>query len=337
MGYIPGFTNSIFPTASLTVISVFAQIGLIFFMFFLGLEVEVSLLTRNWRAAGPVAIVSIIIPFCTGVGISYWFYDIEKTTADQTTFLLFMGTSLAFTAFPVLARILTSFRLIHAGFGVHTLSIAAIDDVLAWCVLAITLSYAGGGAAINGLYTMLMVIGFVLVLVFAARPVLFYLGAICHASNARKTHPVDFPRDYIAILFFGLLCASLWTEIIGVHAFFGAFAFGIIVPKEYGLVPYLAPKIELLVVEFFLPLYFVNSGLGTTLGALNTGELWGKAIALIFLACVDRPTPRASGWSSAMCRRAVSLTSCATLSRGAASSRRSSPSTRALKSGSSRS
>src|SRR6185437_15159111 len=95
-GYIPGFSSTIFPASSLIVITVFAQIGLIFFMFFLGLEVDVLLLTRNWRAAAPVAIVSIIAPFCAGIGISYWFYNIEYTAADQTTFMLFMGTSLAF-------------------------------------------------------------------------------------------------------------------------------------------------------------------------------------------------------------------------------------------------
>ena len=287
-GYIPGFSSTIFPTSSLTVISVFAQIGLIFFMFFLGLEVDVMLLTRNWRAAAPVAIVSIIAPFTAGIGISYWFYDIEPTTATQVTFLLFMGTSFSFTAFPVLARILTSFRLLESGVGVHALSIAAIDDVLAWCVLAITLSYAGGGSAINGLYTMLLVIAFVLVVIFIARPFMVWAGLFFHQ---RKHSGDEFNRDYVAILFFLLACASIWTEIIGVHAFFGAFAFGVCVPKEYGLVEYLAPKIELLIVEFFLPLYFANSGLSTQLGTLNTGALWGKAIALILIATVAKMGP----------------------------------------------
>ena len=305
-GYIPNFSTTIFPTSSLTVISVFAQIGLIFFMFFLGLEVDIALLTRNWRAAAPVAITSIIIPFGAGVGISFWFYNIEPTTADQTTFLLFMGTSFSFTAFPVLARLLTSFRLLDAGVGVHTLSIAAIDDVLAWCVLAITLSYAGGGSAVQGVYTMLLVIAFVLVVVFIARPFLMWAGLFfakrTAAAQAKGPGAEEFSRDYVALLFFLLACASIWTEIIGVHAFFGAFAFGVAVPKSldlyahegiehYGLVEYLAPKIELLVVEFFLPLYFANSGLSTQLGTLNTGELWGKAIALIIIATVAKMGP----------------------------------------------
>ena len=305
-GYIPNFSSTIFPTSSLTVLSVFAQIGLIFFMFFLGLEVDVALLTRNWKAAAPVAITSIIIPFGCGVGISFWFYNIEPTDADQTTFLLFMGTSFSFTAFPVLARLLTSFRLLDAGVGVHTLSIAAIDDVLAWCVLAITLSYAGGGSAIQGVYTMLLVIAFVLVVIFIVRPFLLVAGLFFAkrtvAAQAKGPGAEEFSRDYVALLFFLLACASIWTEIIGVHAFFGAFAFGVAVPKNldlyahegiehYGLVEYLAPKIELLVVEFFLPLYFANSGLSTQLGTLNTGELWGKAIALIVIATAAKMGP----------------------------------------------
>ena len=305
-GYIPHFSTTIFPQSSLTVLNVFAQIGLIFFMFFLGLEVDIALLTRNWKAAAPVAITSIIIPFGCGVGISFWFYDIEATTADQTTFLLFMGTSFSFTAFPVLARLLTSFRLLDAGVGVHALSIAAIDDVLAWCVLAITLSYAGGGSAVQGVYTMLLVIAFVLVVVFIARPFLMWAGLFfarrTAAAQAKGPGAEEFSRDYVALLFFLLACASIWTEIIGVHAFFGAFAFGVAVPKNvdlyvsegiehYGLVEYLAPKIELLVVEFFLPLYFANSGLSTQLGTLNTGELWGKAIALIVIATAAKMGP----------------------------------------------
>ena len=287
-GYIPGFSSTIFPTSSLVIITVFAQIGLIFFMFFLGLEVDVLLLTRNWRAAAPIAIASIICPFGAGIGISFWFYGIEPTNATQTTFLLFMGTAFAFTAFPVLARILTSFRLLESGVGVHALSIAAIDDVLAWCVLAITLSYAGGGSALNGLYTMLLVVAFVLVVVFVARPFMVWAGLFFHT---RKHSGDEFNRDYVAILFFLLACASIWTEIIGVHAFFGAFAFGVCVPKEHGLVEYLAPKIELLIVEFFLPLYFANSGLSTQLGSLDTGDLWGKAIALIVIATVAKMGP----------------------------------------------
>ena len=287
-GYIPGFSSTIFPTSSLTVLSVFSQIGLIFFMFFLGLEVDASLLTRNWRASAPVAVMSIIIPFCSGIGISYWFYDIEPTNATRTVFLLFMGTAFAFTAFPVLARILTSFRLIDTGVGIHALSIAAIDDVLAWIVLALTLSYAGGGSAAQGVYTMLLVIAYVLVIVFVVRPCLVVLG---QWFSLRKRQDEEFSREYVALLFLLLALASIWTEIIGVQAFFGAFAFGIIVPKEYGLVEYLAPKIELLVVEFFLPLYFANSGLSTQLGALNSGALWGKAVALIVIATVSKTLP----------------------------------------------
>ena len=109
--------------------------------------------------------------------------------------------------------------------------------------------------------------------------------------HTRKHSGDEFNRDYVAILFFLLACASIWTEIIGVHAFFGAFAFGVCVPKEHGLVEYLAPKIELLIVEFFLPLYFANSGLSTQLGTLNTGALWGKVVALILIATVAKMGP----------------------------------------------
>lgn len=288
LGFIPGFSATIFPQSSIVILSVFANIGLIFFMFYLGLEVEIEMLTRNWKAAAPVAVASIIMPFLCGIGISFWFYDLEPTIASETTFLLFIGTALSFTAFPVLARIMASFRLLDSGVGVHALSIAAIDDVFAWCVLAITLSYAGGGPALNGLYTMLITIAFVLVLVFAIRPFLVKAGQF---FSTRVADDEEFSRDYVGLLFLLLACSAIWTEITGVHAFFGAFAFGIIVPKEHGLVPYLAPRLELLIVDVFLPIYFVTSGLQTTFGELNTGELWGKAIALIVISTVSKLVP----------------------------------------------
>ena len=293
LGYIPGFESKLFPATSLQTLQIFAQVGLIFFMFFLGLELDPSLFTRYYKSAGPIAVVSVLVPFSLGCALSPLLYPVEDTVASHTTYTLFMGTSLAFTAFPLLARILTAFRLLGTPFGEHVLSIAAIDDVLAWCTLALTLSYAGGATAANGVYTALITAAYLLVLVFITRPCLLWLS---RQLRFQQKVVGELNRDYVCILIL-LLCASaIWTEITGIHAFFGAFTFGLIVPKDKpevgdSVVDLLAPKIELIIVEFFLPLYFAYSGLRTTLGALDDGRSWGLAILIILVACVGKMIP----------------------------------------------
>ena len=293
LGYIPNFESKLFPAYSLATLQIFAQVGLIFFMFFLGLELDPTLFTRFYKSAGPIALVSVLVPFGLGCALSPLLYPVESTTANHSTYTLFIGTSLAFTAFPLLARILTAFRLLGTPFGEHVLSIAAIDDVLAWCTLALTLSYAGGATPANGVYTALITIAYLLVLVFVTRPCLLWLSRQLRFQQKVKG---ELNRDYVCILLLCLCLSAIWTEITGIHAFFGAFTFGLIVPKDKpevgeSVVDLLAPKIELIIVEFFLPLYFAYSGLRTTLGALNDGRSWGLAILIILVASVGKMIP----------------------------------------------
>jgi Kef-type K+ transport system membrane component KefB len=220
-------------------------------------------------------------------------YPVDVTKASHSTFTLFMGTSLAFTAFPLLARILTAFRLLDTPFGEHVLSIAAIDDILAWCTLALTLSHAGGASDANGVYTALITIAYLLVLIFVTRPCLRWIS---RQLRFQQKVPGELNRDYVCVLILCLCASAIWTEISGIHAFFGAFTFGLVVPKEKqadgeSVVDILAPKIELLIVEFFLPLYFAYSGLRTTLGALDTAEVWGMAILVIIVASLGKIIP----------------------------------------------
>ena len=293
LGYIPGFESKLFPAYSLATLQIFAQVGLIFFMFFLGLELDPSLFSRYYKSAGPIAVISVLVPFSLGCALSPLLYTVEHTLASPSAYSLFIGTSLAFTAFPLLARILTAFRLLGTPFGEHVLSIAAIDDVLAWCTLALTLSYAGGATPANGVYTALITIAYLLVLVFVTRPALLWLS---RQLRFQQKVVGELNRDYVCILLLCLCASAIWTEISGIHAFFGAFTFGLIVPKDRpevgeSVVDLLAPKIELIIVEFFLPLYFAYSGLRTTLGALNDGRSWGLAILIILVACVGKMIP----------------------------------------------
>ena len=218
MGYLPGFESSIFPSSSLVVLGVVSQVGLILFMFFLGLELDESLFAKYWRTACPIALASVVVPFGLGCALSPLLYPLDVTVASHATFTLFIGTALAFTAFPLLARILTSFHLLDTPFGEHVLAIAAIDDILAWCTLALTLSYAGGSTAAKGVYTALLTVAYLLVMVLLIRPGLLWLS---RQRRFRQKVAGELNRDYVCVLLLLLCASSLWTEISGIHAFFG--------------------------------------------------------------------------------------------------------------------
>ena len=134
------------------------------------MEVDIDQMQKSLRQSVPIAVSSILIPFGVGAGLSAWFYTLEDTTASFTSFLLFLGTALSFTAFPVLARVLTSSQLITSPVGGQALGCAAVDDLLAWCTLALTLSYSSGGGPLNGLYVALVAIGLIMFLVMVIRP-----------------------------------------------------------------------------------------------------------------------------------------------------------------------
>lgn len=253
--------------------------------FFLGLEVDIDHMKKSLRQSVPIAVCSIVVPFACGAVLSLWFYDIETTSSSFTTFLLFLGTSLSFTAFPVLARVLTSAKLVTSPVGGQALGCAAVDDLLAWCTLAVTLSYASGGGIVAGIYVALITLGLVLFLVFVIRPFLVWYHQRLIAQDD------ELNRNFLALLFL-LLCLTAWfSEILGIEAFCGSFIFGIMVPKEGQLIDNLAPKIELLIVEFFLPLYFANSGLRTNIGGLNQGSDWGAVFAVIAIGSAAKMIP----------------------------------------------
>jgi len=215
LGQIPGFSKTIFPPESLGALSLFASIGLIFFMFFLGLEVEPKSIIAALRSSILIAVSSILVPFICGSLLSIWLYNIEDTDASFTVFLLFLGTALSFTAFPVLARVLTTSDLLFSPVGVQALSCAAVDDLLAWCTLACTLSYANGGGIAAGLYIAFIATGFILFLVFPVRMLFTKI------HNRLRAKGKEFDRNFLAIILLGLCISSWFAEILGIHAFFG--------------------------------------------------------------------------------------------------------------------
>lgn len=227
--------------------------------------------------------MGIIVPFGLGAAIAPYLYAEcgmaqEEYQVSLTTFILFVGASMAFTAFPVLARILTANEAMTAQIGLVSMGVASVDDVLAWTVLAIATSYNGGGNPQDGAWGILISIAWVVVLMVVVRPLLFKIKSLVLVNS------------FIVLLFLGM-CVSAWfTQVLGLHAFFGAFCFGISVPKEdQGFIVSFIEQLEVLVINFFVPLFFANTGLRTDLTQLSSGV--GPILLVWVLASVGKMAP----------------------------------------------
>ncbi|KAJ4253337.1 hypothetical protein NW762_010492 [Fusarium torreyae] len=280
---IPGFQENIFPKESMPVLTNVATIGLLLFLFLVGLEVDTRMFKSNWRVAVSVGLASMVLPFGLGVAVAwglYKEYGDEGTMKDMEfgTFALFIGTALAITAFPVLCRILSELQLLGTSVGVTVLAAGIGNDVVGWVLLALSVALVNNANGLTALYVFLTAVAWVLFLVYAVRPVFLWV--------LRRTDSIqNGPNQAITTLTLLLVLASSWfTAAIGVHAIFGAFLIGLICPHDGGFAIKLTEKIEDLVGSILLPLYFALSGLNTNLGLLNDGTTWGYVVAIIACA-----------------------------------------------------
>ena len=265
----PAASDYVFDETVLPFIEIFAQVGLVFFMFLVGAELDLRLIRGQGHAAALVSHASIIVPFLSGVGLALIiFQELGSPEGDFLPFALFMGASMSITAFPVLARILTERNLHRTRLGAVTITCAAIDDVTAWCMLAVVVTVARADGVVGALPTLAWSIVFILAMFFIVRPFLARLATV-HEDRGRLTGPV------MAAIFVGLLLSALATDRIGIHAIFGAFLFGVIMPQRTELTEELFEKLEDFSVIFLLPLFFAFSGLRTDVLELGTSpELW---------------------------------------------------------------
>lgn len=268
----PTATAYLLPPSVAPFLSVVAQIGVILFMFLVGLELNVDQLKRRTHATVAISHASILVPFILGSWLALWLYP-KLCTRDVsfTVFALFLGVSLSVTAFPVLARILTDRGVHRTHLGIVALTCAAVDDVTAWCLLAFVIAVAKAqvsGAVVTVVLTALYV-GF---MVFVARPLI--IRAV-RAQELRKT----VSQNAIAIVVVGVLLSTLATEAAGIHAIFGAFLVGAMIPYDSRLALALTNKLEDLVVVLFLPAFFAFTGMRTQIGLVHGASQW-------FLCCV---------------------------------------------------
>ncbi len=275
----PAVSNFIFRADSLPNLNFLSQLGLILFMFIIGMELDVQLLKHRAHTAIVVSHASIIIPFAMGVSLAYFLYPAFAPTQDSfLAFGLFMGIAMSITAFPVLARILHERNMTKTSLGSLALTCAAADDVTAWCILAAVIAIVQAGTASSAVFTVLFCIIYVFAMLKMVRPWLERLGA-------RYASAESMSKTFAVLSFVVLFLSALTTEVIGIHALFGAFLAGISMPTFDGFRKSLASRIEDVSLVILLPLFFAFTGLKTQIDLLNKGSAW-LVCGLIILVAV---------------------------------------------------
>jgi Kef-type K+ transport system membrane component KefB len=277
----PTAMSYLLPPAVAPFLSIIAQIGVILFMFLVGLELDTSQLKHRTHATVAISHASIVVPFVLGSALALWLYPTLSTSdVPFGVFALFLGVSLSVTAFPVLARILTDRGIQRTRMGVVTLTCAAVDDVTAWCLLAFLMAVAKAkisGAVVTfgltGLY-----LGFMLIV---ARPL---VARAVRAQEIRKS----VSQTALAAVLVGLLLSTLATEVAGIHAIFGAFLLGAIIPHDSLLARDLIHRLEDLVVVLFLPAFFAFTGMRTQLGLVHGTTQWLLCAVILVTASVGK-------------------------------------------------
>ncbi len=270
------------PTEVAPYLGIVAKIGVVLFMFLVGLELDARLLRGSSHATMAISHASIVAPFFFGTVLALALYPRYSNDAVSfTTFSLFVGVSMSVTAFPVLARILSDRRIQHTPLGVTAIACAAVDDVTAWCLLALVSGVAS--AQLDGtLFTLGAVVVYVLAMLLIARPLLAKLAA----HEEKKSGPVSL--DVLAIVFASLLLSAVATEAIGIHALFGAFLVGALLPHEGRLAAEVRHRLEDVVVVLLLPVFFAFTGMRTQIGLVSGGEDWLMVGAIVAVATLGK-------------------------------------------------
>jgi Kef-type K+ transport system membrane component KefB len=280
--YLPDVAYSLFPVQSLGNLQLLSQIGLILFMFVIGMELDLTVLRNKAHDAVVVSHASIIVPFALGVGFAYFTYDtLAPENINFSSFALFMGIAMSITAFPVLARIVQERGIQKTKLGTIVITCAAADDITAWCILAAVIAIVKAGSFGSSLFIMLMAVGYVLVMLKVVKPFLKRIGDL-HSSRENMSQPI------VAIFFLTLILSSYVTELIGIHALFGAFMTGAIIPENAKFRNIFIEKVEDVSVVLLLPLFFVFTGLRTQIGLLNDPSLWMTAGIIILVAVTGK-------------------------------------------------
>ncbi len=279
---LPDVSIALFEASSLGILTMVSQLGLILFMFVIGLDLDLQLLRGRGHTSVAISHTSIILPFALGIMLAIQLHpSYSDDSVPFLAFALFLGAAMSITAFPVLARILSERRLLRTRVGSITIACAAVDDVTAWCILAFVVAVARAESIGAAVYTTLIALSYIAAMVWLVRPLLVRMVA-------RLANREGVSQNLVAAVLIMLFASSWITELIGIHALFGAFLFGAILPREKGFARYLLEKLEDLVLVAFLPLFFACSGLRTQIGLIDSTETWLACGLIIAVACAGK-------------------------------------------------
>ena len=279
---LPSVSAFLFPLDSLQNINMLSQFGLILFMFAIGMELNITEVRQKLKETILISHTSTIFPFFLGMVTAYFLYT--KYAYESTPFLsfaLFVSIALSITAFPVLARIIQEKGLTKSHLGTISLASAANGDITAWCLLAVVVAIAQAGSMLSAIYNIGFSFIYLLLMFTVVRPFLRMIGHIYHNKEV-----VD--KGLVAFMFLLLIISSYLTEILGLHALFGAFVAGVVMPDNIKFRKIMTEKVEDVSLALFLPLFFVSTGLRTEIGLLNSPELWYMCGIFILVAIIGK-------------------------------------------------
>ncbi|AVV48999.1 cation:proton antiporter [Leptospira santarosai] len=272
----------LFPKESLSTLQILSQLGLLLFMFVIGMELDLQILKNQAESAVVISHSSIMFPFLLGAGLAYFIYvPLAPEGVDFIAFCLFMGIGMSITAFPVLARIILEKGLTKTALGSLALTAAAADDVTAWCVLAIVVTIVNAGSFSSGILMIVMSLTYMFVMWKGILPLMKRAGNVYTTKESMTKS--------ITAFFFLFIFLSAWiTEAIGIHALFGAFLAGVVMPDKKELRDNLVEKIEDFSLTVLLPLFFAFTGLRTKFGLLSSSGLWPIFFLILFVAVLGK-------------------------------------------------
>jgi Kef-type K+ transport system membrane component KefB len=284
LGWIaPSVSAYLFPQASLSFLNALSQVGVVIFMFLVGMELNPKELKHMGHTAMLAGHVGITVPFVLAAGLAIYLYPrLSASTVSFSNFALFLGAAMSMTAFPVLARILSERNLLHSRLGTLAVACAAVGDVTGWCILAYIVVLIRSAADSMPLsYVIGGIVLFVLIMVYVVRPLIGRLETI----YARDGY---ISENLFALVLLLVLISGLCTERLGVHLLFGSFFMGAIMPKEPRFVRYILDRFEMVTLTLLLPLFFVVTGLRTNVAAVKGPQMWFYCALIILVATVGK-------------------------------------------------
>ncbi|HSK64254.1 MAG TPA: cation:proton antiporter [Pyrinomonadaceae bacterium] len=280
--FFPEAMAFLFPSTSLETLRILSQIGVILFMFIVGMELNVRHVKEKGSAAVMISHASIIVPFILGAGLSLFLYPgLAPSGTSFSAFALFIGVAMSITAFPVLARILEDRGLTQTHLGSIAITCAAVDDVTAWCILALVIALVQASGITVSLVTLVFTLLFAAAMICVVRP---QLRRMVKQATGSHVHT----RRLIAGVLAFVLISALVTETIGIHALFGAFVAGVVMPPSADFRTFLRDKLDAFSAAALLPLFFVFTGLRTQITLLNDWQSWALCGVIILVAIAGK-------------------------------------------------